>query len=317
MIPMDPAGSPAPPNPGPRRRSRSGLRASPAVAVPVGLLVGLLVAGMVMSSVSDSPERASVPTNPTDATEASQPDPDRPARGSGELNTVLVESIVQIVIVGDDGDCSVGSGSVIGDELHVLTNHHVVDADSDCVDPRISIRTVETASGRARETYLAEVVVADVDRDIAILKIEPVSDGSPALRPLVPVSSDVLGQELTVVGYPAIGGDTPTVSRGILAGFIQANGVQWIKTDALVSGGNSGGAALDEQGRLLGVPTMYSESESGEVVDCRNAADTNGDGRIDDRDQCVSTGGTLGLVAPVETWAGLARSVGLKIEIQR
>ena len=115
------------------------------------------------------------------------------------------------------------------------------------------------------------------------------------------------------VGFPALGGETLTTIRGIISGTRVIDGVTWIKTDAGISGGNSGGAALDADGFLVGVPTMYSSTEDGELVDCRPGADTNGDGTIDERDGCQSVGGTLSLLSPVAEVEALLRRAGIPV----
>ena len=68
-----------------------------------------------------------------------------------------------------------------------------------------------------------------------------------------------LGQQLHIFGYPAIGGETITYTSGDISGFTYEAGIQgraWIKTSASISGGNSGGTAIDDQGNLIGVPTQ-------------------------------------------------------------
>jgi S1-C subfamily serine protease len=111
-------------------------------------------------------------------------------------------------------------------------------------------------------------------------------------------SAASVNDDLFIVGFPSIGGDSVTFSRGIVSGFIQEDGVRWIKTDAQISGGNSGGPAFNSKGELVGVPTRASASASNKVVDCRIVEDTNGDGRVNDRDACVPIGGSFTLLSP-------------------
>ena len=282
-----------------------------AISIPIALVIVLLLAGVISQLVDDKQEAVDGASITPITTQTPGTGPSDP--GSGALSQLIVDSIVQVVIVDSGEPCSVGSGSVVIDGNYVLTNHHVVADYPGCSPEEISIRTVATASSVAEATHIATVVASDENSDIAILKIESIDGSTRKLKPLVTVQSDEVGEELTVVGFPAICGNSATVSRGILSGFKTLNGIQWIKTDALISGGNSGGAALTQDGYLLGIPTMYSESDAGDIVDCRNAADTNGDGYIDRRDQCVTTGGTIGLIAPVSAFETLAQSAGLKV----
>jgi hypothetical protein len=74
----------------------------------------------------------------------------------------------------------------------------------------------------------------------------------------------------------------------------------FIKTSATISGGNSGGLAVDRSNRIIGIPTQLGAGElEGEVVDCRALADTNRDGVIDDNDNCVPTGGFINALRPI------------------
>ncbi len=106
-----------------------------------------------------------------------------------------------------------------------------------------------------------------------------------------------LGDDLAILGYPGIGSSTITLTGGTVSGFLQERGVTyqraWIKTDAAISGGNSGGTAVDETGKLVAVPTRLGD------IDVRRIADTNGDGIIDDSDDALSTGGFINQMRPI------------------
>ena len=72
-------------------------------------------------------------------------------------------------------------------------------------------------------------------------------------------SAVVPGDNLYIVGYPNVGGMTITFTAGKVGGFQPEQGLgdqAWIKTDAQISPGVSGGAAFNEQGKLVGVPTQ-------------------------------------------------------------
>ncbi|HOM19171.1 MAG TPA: serine protease, partial [Thermoguttaceae bacterium] len=77
-----------------------------------------------------------------------------------------------------------------------------------------------------------------------------------------------MGDEVRIVGFPSVGGSgaqvSVTLTRGIVSGFEKTPIGVLMKTDALIAPGSSGGAALDSQGRLIGVPT--SENVLPEVV---------------------------------------------------
>jgi hypothetical protein len=56
---------------------------------------------------------------------------------------------------------------------------------------------------------------------------------------------------------------------------------------------------VDEAGLLIGVPTRAGVGGDTDPVDCRPVKDTNGDGSIDDRDDCVPIGGFINALRPV------------------
>ncbi len=78
--------------------------------------------------------------------------------------------------------------------------------------------------------------------------------------------------DLFIIGFPQKGGSTVTVNRGVVEGRdILGN---WIKTDARVIHGNSGGAAVNSEGKLIGIPTK--------VVADEQPIDKDGDGFPDE-----------------------------------
>ncbi|MFN2146366.1 MAG: serine protease, partial [Anaerolineales bacterium] len=107
---------------------------------------------------------------------------------------------------------------------------------------------------------------------------------------------------ITILGYPGIGGDTITLTRGEVSGFTsEANRGDraFIKTSGTIAGGNSGGLAADSSGYLIGIPTQLGYGGEDQFVDCRVLADTNRDGVVDDRDNCVPTGGFINALRPI------------------
>ena len=217
---------------------------------------------------------------------------------AGSLTEDTIRSVVQVVQVDARGPCGWGSGTVVGNELTVLTNFHVIEQTSDCPSPRLEIWTVSALDERPTPTHSAAVVVADEQADLAILRLIPISGSKISLSPVPIRTTASVGEEIFIIGFPNIGGSSITISKGIVSGFTKDSGVSWIKTDASVSGGNSGGAAVNGKGELIGVPTMASAGEDGEIVDCRPVTDTNRDGTIDRYDDCVPIGGFLNLLSP-------------------
>ncbi|MGI9253970.1 MAG: trypsin-like peptidase domain-containing protein, partial [Thermomicrobiales bacterium] len=203
--------------------------------------------------------------------------------------------------------------------------HHVIDeAGADEAAAQIAsdytrvpgLFTIGISDGRNPPViqFLATVVADDPDLDLAVLQIgqdsnsnpvDPASLNLPFLR-LGSVKEIDIGDPLHVIGFPVIGSGSLTYTDGIVSGFLYEDGIDgpaWLNTDAVMSGGVSGGVAVDESGALIGVPT------SGTPLDCR-PGDTNGDGVEDAQDTgCVPTGGSLGQVRPIDLALPLLRSV--------
>ncbi len=143
-----------------------------------------------------------------------------------------------------------GSGVVISEDGYIVTNNHVVEfADQ-----------VEVTLFDNRQ-YSATIVGTDRRTDLAVLKIE--AEGLPTLRR---ADSDLakVGQWVLAVGNPL--DLTSTVTAGIISAkgrdidIISGNDAieAFIQTDAAVNPGNSGGALIDAQGRLLGINTAIA-----------------------------------------------------------
>jgi hypothetical protein len=159
--------------------------------------------------------------------------------------------------------------------------------------------------------FYADILQADANLDLAVIKIRSDIEGGPANFadfdiPLVPLGDSQslgLGDELIIIGYPGIGGETITLTRGEVSGFTsqeEYGNRAYIKTSATFAGGNSGGLAASQQGEIIGVPTQLgSGGINVDIVDCRRLADTNRDGIIDENDNCVPTGGFINALRPI------------------
>jgi S1-C subfamily serine protease len=200
-----------------------------------------------------------------------------------------------------------GSGSLISADGLILTNAHVVD-DRGGEFSDLGVAVLLQADQPPELMYLAEVAAVDYALDLAVLRLVSDLEGNPIQvdLPFVQLGDSdavAIGEGLKILGYPGIGGDTITFTEGVVSGFTSERNVEgraWIKTDATIAGGNSGGMAANAEGELVGIPTQASSgAEDSEIVDCRLIADTNGDGRIDDRDTCVPIGGFINGLRPI------------------
>jgi hypothetical protein len=192
-------------------------------------------------------------------------------RGSHPIARLL-PAVVEI-----ETDDATGSGTILSDDGWILTNAHVVEK----VGGGSFEDVVVSASFDARrppvETFRAKVERVDSLRDLALVHVTSGFYGQPLPKgyrfPTVergdPEALDV-GDTMWLVGYPSTGGQgsrvTITCTRGVVAGFEATEFGFVIKTDAEITNGNSGGAALDDKGRIVGVPTSMVELGSGQVA---------------------------------------------------
>ena len=174
------------------------------------------------------------------------------------------------------GSFAFGSGTILSSDGYILTNAHVVNLDglkedakkngAEIVEGVMVVSMTKRSDEPPIPVFLAKILDKDVNLDVAMVKISSNLNGqavNPAevSFPWVPLGdSDTveLGDTLNVFGYPGIGGSTITYTSGPVSGFASDpnfKGRAWIKTSASISGGNSGGTGVDDDGKLIGIPT--------------------------------------------------------------
>ncbi|MGD1994620.1 MAG: serine protease [Anaerolineae bacterium] len=240
-------------------------------------------------------------------------------------------AVVQIValrqrFLGNLSPAWTGSGTVVHPSGIVLTNCHVVNPRAMGMPAppadRLAIAVTQRSDEPPALTYFAEIVAQAPKLDLAVLRIVAGLDGRPISKlnlPAVPVGdSDTLelGDTVNIFGYPGIGGETVTFTSGSVAGFSKEPGVRdrraWIKTDATIAGGNSGGAAVNHDGELVGIPTQAAAGSGVTPVDARPVVDTTGDGRVDHRDTPMAVGGFINGLRPVKLAGSLLAKAGVR-----
>ena len=175
----------------------------------------------------------------------------------------VAEAVVEISA--EDG---AGSGVCLTPGGLVLTCRHVLEREGDSKDIQVEgilVAFPDDFRRPPRQLYLAKLLEAYPDLDLALLQITGDVYGRPlpagVRLPWAPVGdSDALhlGDPLMSLGYPETGSERSRtgiiVSRGIVSGFEATSaGTEWIKTDAWISHGNSGGAVIDPGHHLVGI----------------------------------------------------------------
>lgn len=260
------------------------------------------------------------------------PPPPPPAdEGMGHV----MRCVVQIValrqgFMGGMTSAWTGSGTIVDPSGVILTNCHVANPRamgmSSPPADRLGIAITESADKPPAITYFAKVVAQSPELDLAVLQIVADTKGR-RLRSVSLPAIDLgdsdrlqLGDELSIIGYPGIGGETVTFTSGNVSGFSSQKGVRasraWMKTDATIAGGNSGGTAVNEHFQLVGVPTQAAAGSGVTPVDARPVVDTNRDGRIDQRDTPMAIGGFINGLRPVNLAYPLLRKAGVEIEVE-
>lgn len=226
----------------PSRRASAGRLLSPGLAVTA---IGLAIAALVIAlRPEQASSRSSADSSPSEAPAACP------------ITTIAEEelpSVVTIAVAGPGGR-GTGSGEVIDDAGHVLTNNHVIAAAA-------SQGTVMVIFSDGRN-QAARIVGRDPQTDLAVLQV-PDAEG---LRPIRFGSSQGIrvGQQVIALGAPL--GLSSTVTAGIVSARDRSvnvpadNGqtallVAAIQTDAAINPGNSGGALVDCAGKLVGIPS--------------------------------------------------------------
>jgi S1-C subfamily serine protease len=149
---------------------------------------------------------------------------------------------------------STGSGFVLDDEGHILTNAHVV---ASSLDVRVSFSDHRTVAAR--------VIGKDGDTDLAVLSVNP-EEAELHPLPLGDSGSVRVGDPTVAIGNPF--GLERTLTTGVVSalqrritapsGFAIEDVIQ---TDAAINPGNSGGPLLDAAGRVIGVNSQIATGE--------------------------------------------------------
>ena len=157
----------------------------------------------------------------------------------------------------DDSTAAQGSGFVVDDEGHILTNSHVV---TTAGEGTANVRPADTifvgfADGdRVRGT----VVGFDPFTDVAVVKVEGAAH---SLRPVPLGDSEdvVVGEPVAAIGSPF--GNESSLTVGVVSATKRSiasltsiyNVVDAIQIDAPINRGNSGGPLFDARGRVIGI----------------------------------------------------------------
>lgn len=196
-----------------------------------------------------------------------------------EITATVVNIFCESALSNEES--SGGSGTIIDKDGLILTNSHVIPQDKDnlrVVEEGCVVILPDPVTGQPKDLYLADpIVISGISDkyDLAFMSIyaayynEEEQKYAGTYPRQFPAFDDTtrckneniqLGEPVRIFGYPEIsGGYSLTITDGIVSSF---PGEGLIMTSAKVSYGNSGGLAVDRNGCMIGVPSMFSSDEN-------------------------------------------------------
>ncbi|MFC8533790.1 trypsin-like peptidase domain-containing protein [Streptomyces sp. NPDC057249] len=246
---------PGPPLPDGRRKNRRG-------ALLIGALLLALVAGGIGGGIGAYIERNGGLTS----IELPQDERDGGGRAPDSVAGIAASALPSVVTLHVSGatESGTGTGFVLDDRGHILTNNHVVAPAGSAGEITVTFSGGETAT--------AEVVGKDSGYDLAVVKVSGVS----GLKPLPLGNSDnvQVGDPVVAIGAPFDLSNTVTSGiisakdRPITAGGEKGDGsdvsyVNALQTDAPINPGNSGGPLVDTDAHVIGINSAIRAADSG------------------------------------------------------
>src|SRR6266704_1427077 len=234
--PGSPAGPPSLPPMRPRKRRRPG----PAGAIVLlALIFGTgLCSGWEFAHASTTTTAGAISTATTTSGTSLQ--------AQQEAAIAKIEpAVVELEVTTAQGE-QIGSGVIIDAQGDIVTNNHVVSGEQSI--------TVVLSNG---STEQGQLIGTSASNDLAVVRIAPYAHM--VVAQLGDSSKLVVGQDVIAVGNPL--GITGTATEGIVSALNrsipESSGVtisNAIQTDAALNPGNSGGALINLQGQLIGIP---------------------------------------------------------------
>lgn len=229
--------------PSPQKRPR---RAGAIIALTLVLMIifgiGLFAGWEFVGNSHTSTASQAVTTSPTTSSSANTIEAEQ------EAAIARIEpAVVELKVITTQGE-QIGSGVIIDTKGDIVTNNHVISGE----------QSIEAVLNNG-STEQAQLIGTDAADDLAVVRISPFAHMTVAQ--IGDSSKLVVGQEVLAIGNPL--GITETATQGIVSALnrsvTESTGAtisNAIQTDAAVNPGNSGGALINLQGQLVGIPTL-------------------------------------------------------------
>ena len=177
-----------------------------------------------------------------------------------------------------------GSGVIVGKDGSILTNYHVIHDRNGRLHDAFVIGRFSDQDKAPQLHCAGKPSRGKLQRelDLALIKCDLDLDGrtwnpakSGAAWPTLPLArtADIkIGQRIWVLGYPDVGGGGLTLSEGEIEGWSGVDGAagkDFLKTDAAIRHGNSGGPVVGDDGRLVGIASAVrtKQTAAGDIVE--------------------------------------------------
>ena len=160
-----------------------------------------------------------------------------------------IESLRAAVVTVSSAAAS-GSGFFISPDGYLITNQHVVG----------DARYVKVKLLAGRE-LVGEVMQAHTIRDIALVKTEPVDSGALPTRG----GDATIGEDVYVLGSPFGADFSGSLTKGVLGGYRDIDGLRYLQSDVSILPGSSGGPLLDKSGAVIGIARLRSGVAGGNL----------------------------------------------------
>jgi putative serine protease PepD len=186
--------------------------------------------------------------------------PQSPAlNGTVTAAAAKIEPSLVTIAVQSGGGGGIGSGVVLDKDGHILTNNHVIAAGTQGGEITVTFHSGATAT--------AKIVGTSESNDLAVIKVDGVSDLNPAT--FAQSGELTVGQTVVAAGAPL--GLSESVTSGIVSNTARPvrsgnnNDAVYlaVQTDAAINPGNSGGPLVDLNGAVVGINSSIASTSSG------------------------------------------------------
>lgn len=184
---------------------------------------------------------------------------------AGGIFNISKNSVVEIMAETEDMGISYGSGVIVNKDGTIVTNAHVIiykKLGQSCPFETISIRLIDEQDFRE-----VDIVKYDLDLDIAVLKLT-CNRNLKAIK----IGNDSnldYGDKVYAIGNMSNYGISLTIGYIAIPHInITYNGItrNVIQCNLTISDGNSGGALIDENGKLVGITTFRLKDQSNNII---------------------------------------------------